>query len=340
MGLTSTPPRIPVIHIGMPKTATKTLQWRLFIGHSEIYFLGRFDGPGPKYQKYRKKYDYCRDVLVQSLMNEIAYGRVGNPNYEKCKKILAKILATASENNLLPVWSWESYTTDCLQNNKVRAHNLKMVFGKAKIIINIRNPIGLIESAYFQQLKKHNAGSIRNFRFLPYYQTINNWLRDNYDGQILNHLQYAETIQAYIEEFGKENVHVFLFEDLIDNQRNYFIRLCDAMGINSEEGIMLCSEKVENARWTTNQTSELIKITQSIKKSLSFSLSGRKKRRLLLNLNEHGRPINPGKKAHANISPEWQEKIFNQTRQGHLWLQENYKLPLDKYGYLGNKGKT
>jgi len=45
MGLTSTPPRIPVIHIGMPKTATKTLQWGLFNGHSEIYYLGRFDGP-------------------------------------------------------------------------------------------------------------------------------------------------------------------------------------------------------------------------------------------------------------------------------------------------------
>jgi len=322
----------------MPKTATKTLQWGLFNGHSEIYYLGRFDGP--KFQKYHKKYDYCRDAYVQSLMNQIAYGRVDNPNYEECKKILIKILAPASEKNLLPVWSWESYTTGNLQNSKVRAHNLKMVFGKAKIIITIRNPIRLIESAYFQQLKKYNAGSLKRFRFLPYYQTINNWLRDNYDGQILNHLHYAETIQAYVEEFGKENVHVFLFEDLIDNQRNYFIRLCDALGINSEEGIMLCNEKVENTRWTTNQTNELIKITQSIKKTLSFSLSGRKKRRLLLNLNEHGWPINPGKKAHAHISPEWQEKIFNQTRQGHLWLQENYKLPLDKYGYLGNKGKT
>jgi len=337
MELNTTPARIPVIHIGMPKTATKTLQWGLFIGHSEIYYLGRFNGP--QFRSY-KKYDCCRDAYVQSLMNQITYGHVDNPNYKKCKKILTKILAPASEKNLLPVWSWESYTTDNLQINKVRAHNLKMVFGKAKIIIIIRNPIRLIESAYFQQLKKYNGGSIRRFRFLPYYQTINNWLRDNYDGQILNHLQYAETIQAYIEEFGKENVHVFLFEDLLDNQRNYFIRLCEAMGINSEEGIMLCNENVENTRWTTNQINELIKITQSIKKTLSFSLSGRKKRRLLLNLNKQGLPINPGKKAHAHISPEWQEKIFNQTRQGHLWLQENYKLPLDKYGYLGNIGKT
>ena len=44
MEVNSTPERIPVIHIGMPKTATKTLQWRLFNGHSEVFYLGRFDG--------------------------------------------------------------------------------------------------------------------------------------------------------------------------------------------------------------------------------------------------------------------------------------------------------
>jgi len=66
MGLTSTPPRIPVIHIGMPKTATKTLQWRLFIAHSEIFCLGQFDGP--KFGKDHKKYDYYA-ILKQNQLN-------------------------------------------------------------------------------------------------------------------------------------------------------------------------------------------------------------------------------------------------------------------------------
>jgi len=339
VSLSSTPPRTPVIHIGMPKTATKTLQWGLFNGHSEIYYLGRLQGP--QFRSDHKKFDFCRDANVQSLMIQIAYGRVDNPNYEKCKKLLTKILIPASDNNLLPVWSWESYTTDGLQINKVRAHNLKMVFGKAKILITIRNPIRLIESTYFLQLKTNNERrSIRRFGFLPYYQTINNWLRDNYDGQILNHLQYAETIQAYTEEFGKENVHVFLFEDLIDNQRNYFIRICDAMGINSEEGIKLCNERVENRRWTENQINRLIKITKSIPKIIFYNFTNMQERRKLLGLDKFNMPIDSAKKAQATISSEWQEKIFNQTRQGHLWLQDNYKLPLEKYGYLGNKGKT
>jgi len=38
MGLTSTPPRIPVIHIGMPKTASKTLQWGLLVGLMALNF--------------------------------------------------------------------------------------------------------------------------------------------------------------------------------------------------------------------------------------------------------------------------------------------------------------
>ena len=64
--------RVPVIHICMPKTATKTL-----------------------------------------LDNDLKHAR---------------------EKNLLPVWSWESYSTDILAQRRVRALNLKKVFGDCKKI--------------------------------------------------------------------------------------------------------------------------------------------------------------------------------------------------------------
>jgi len=334
MGLTSTPPRIPVIHIGMPKTATKTLQWRLFSGHSEIFYLGRFDGP--KFQKYHKKYDYCRDAYVQSLMNQIAYGRVDNPNYEECKKALTKIITPALKNNLLPVWSWESHFLAPLEIIQARAKNLKMVFDKAKIIINIRNPIDLVESHYFQKIKVDNVGGDKYRKFFPYYQPIDNWLHDNYDEYILCPLQYADIIQALAKQFGKDNVHVFLFEELTYKPRDYISRICHVMEINPEEGINLYGDKVENRRWTQNQINELIKTTKSIPKKIIYNFSCVRKRRKLLGLDKYNMSIVYGKNAQANISSEWQEKIFNQTRQGNLWLQENYNLPLDKYKYYNH----
>jgi len=179
VSLSSTPPRTPVIHIGMPKTATKTLQWRLFSGHSEIFYLGRFDGP--KFGAKHRKYDFCRDEFVQDFIQRIALNHHCTPDYEECKKALTKIITPAINNNLLPVWSWESHFIVPLEIIQVRAKNLKMVFDKAKIIINIRNPIDLVESFYFQKIKVDNVGAKQGRTFFPYYKPIDNWLHDNYD---------------------------------------------------------------------------------------------------------------------------------------------------------------
>ena len=127
-----------------------------------------------------------------------------------------------------------------------------------------------------------------------------------------------------------------MFEELINKPRDYIRKLCNVMEINPEEGIDLCGDKIENKRWTENQINELIKTTKSISKKIIFSFSGGPKRRRLLGLNKYNMAIDYGKNVQANISSEWQEKIFNQTRQGNLWLQENYNLPLDKYKYYNH----
>ncbi len=334
----STPHRIPVIHIGMPKTATKTLQWRLFNTHSEVYYLGRFDGAIFR-GKYRQ-FSCCRDSSVQALMLQIAYGDVHNPDFTECRKLFEQIVEPALKKNLLPVWSWESYSTDFLLNRRIRARNLKQVFGKARIIITIRNPITLLESAYFQQLVRDNVGSRVYPGRSPYYRLIDDWLHDNFDGEILPHLQYAETIQAYVNQFGIDNVHVFLFEDLIADHDRFFRQICDVMGISAEEGSRLVRKKIDNSRWTIRQVEALENVVGSGMKSLFFRFASRKTRRKLLGLHQDGKPFVIGGKARAPISSEWQKQIFETTWQGNLWLQESYGLPLEKYGYFGIQGQV
>lgn len=332
MEVNSTLGRIPVIHIGMPKTATKTLQRRLFSAHSEVYYLGRFDGA--YFQGKYKQFDCCRDASVQDLMLQIAYGDVYDPDFTECRKLLEQILESAMEKNLLPAWSWESYSTDILSRRLVRARNLKQVFGKAMIIMTIRNPITLLESVYFQMLKRDNVGSHAKRGRSPYYRFIDDWLHDNFDGEILPHLQYAETIQIYVNQFGIENVNVFLFEDLIDDYERFYWQICDVIGISAEEGIRLVRGKFENSRWTTRQVEVLEHIVGSGIKSLFFRFASKKARRELLELGQDGTPIVAGEKARASISPVWKKHIFETTRKGNLWLQESYGLPLEKYGYF------
>lgn len=335
MEVNSTPERIPVIHIGMPKTATTTLQRRLFSAHSEVFYLGRLDGAYFR-RKYRQ-FDYCRDASVQALMLQIAYGDVYNPDFTECRKLFGQIVEPALEKNLLPVWSWESYSTDILAKRRVRARNLRQVFGEARIIMTLRNPISLLESAYFQQLKRDNVGARGKRGRSPYYRLIDDWLHDNFDGEILPHLQYAETIQVYVDQFGIKNVHVFLFEDLIADHDRFFRQICDVMGVSAEEGIRLVRGKIDNSRWTTWQIEALEHIVGSRMKSLSFRFASKQTRLKLLGLVKGGKPFMVGGKARAQISPEWQKQIFRTIRQGNLWLQESYGLQLEKYGYLGTQ---
>lgn len=325
--------RLPVIHIGMPKTATKTLQWRLFAGHSEIYYMGRFDGPF--FQGRYRRFAACRDATVFNLMQQIAYGEVYDPDFAACRELFTRISTTAARENLLPVWSWESYSTDILAKRRVRARNLKRVFGAARIIMTLRNPVGLLESAYFQQLKRDNVSLSARLGDAPFYYSIEEWLERFMNTEIMPHLQYAETIQAYVEQFGPENVSLFLFEELLEDRPLFFTRICNSMGIDPEEGVRLTAESTDNERWTTAQIEALQKIKGSQVQSLRFRFAPRRRRKELLGLNRRREPVVKGAKARAPIPPAWREKIFALTLEGNHWLAETFALPLAHYGYFG-----
>lgn len=324
--------RRPVIHIGMPKTATKTFQWRLFAHHSEIFYLGRFDGS--YFGKAYRRYDKCRDGDVQTIMKEIAYDNVYNPDIARCRSLLDKVLRPAIEQDLLPVWSWESYSTDILAKRRVRAKNLKRVFGDAKIIMTLRNPVQLLESAYFQQLQRDNVGARAVRGRPPYLPTIDKWLKSGWNGEVLPHIQYADTLQAYVDQFGRDNVHVLLFEDLKADSIAFYRAVCRIMEIDDEEGVRLMAEKSDNERWTVNQVEALAKIRSSPVRILRFCLADKPARKTMIGLQRNNVPLVAGEKAKAPIAEEWRRRIYQQTEKGNRWIEEMFGLDLGAHGYF------
>ncbi|MCJ8329123.1 MAG: sulfotransferase [Lentisphaeria bacterium] len=322
--------RIPIIHIGLPKTATKTLQWRLFACHSEIFYLGRYDGH--LFKEYQK-FENGRNELVQKIMNQIAYEDIFNPDYAECKELLQELLAPAREKNLLPVWSWESYSTDSLAKRRIRARNLKQLFGEATIIMTLRNPISLLESAYFQYLIRENTGMNYKIGRPPFYCSIDAWLETEYT-EIQPHLEYAVTLQAYIEQFGLENIKVFLFEDLVEDKIQFYQSICDTMSINADEGIKLMDEKVDNSRWTEAQINALKNIQTSNIKSLKYRFANKRNRKKMLSMKGNNASMIDSPKAKAPMSDEWKNKIFTATEKGNHWIEEVFNLQLKKHGYF------
>lgn len=329
----SVPPAVfPIIHIGLPKTATKTLQWRLFAEHSEVFYLGRFDG-GPFGARF-KHIGACRDARVFELMDAIAYSGFRSPDIEHCRTLLNNYLQENNSAGKVPVWSWESYCTDSFEHRRLRAENLRAVFGPARIVVSIRHPAGLLESAFMQQLKRDNVGARYRRGNAVFFEAIEEWVRRDAWCDVSDHLDYARTIQVYAEQFGIENVCVLVFEELKRDPDAFFTRLCEFMGIGLSEALALVANNIDNSRWTDEQFVRLEAIDKSRVKSFRFRFATLRTRKKMLDLNATGGPRVSGKPGGVRLSAELRQSVVERTADGNKWLQDTFGLELEQHGYL------
>ena len=101
---------------------------------------------------------------------------------------------------------------------KIRRNALqyRKAFNSATIIIFIRNQFELLMSAYSQYIKEGGEKRINDFLFIEDKNSL-------FGGK---KYLYNSTIQIYQETFGKENVHVYLFEDFRINPKLFIVRFC------------------------------------------------------------------------------------------------------------------
>lgn len=323
---------LPVVHIGMPKTATKTLQWRLFAGHEAIFYLGRYDGAvfNGEYRQYRA----CRDELVFKVMDQVAYRRIDKPDMAYCRSAMDEYLKAPLAQGLVPVWSWESYCTDSSDNRRIRARNLKQLFGQARIVATVRHPVKLLKSAYMQQLKRDNIGGRYRKGRGGFFRAIDEWVQADASNDISDHLEYPETIRMYVDEFGVDNVCVLPFELLVADSRAFYERLCRFMGVDLERALELLGGNVDNSRWTEVQLKILERINASPVEKLKFRFASRGERKQILELDQKGKPLQEAPKASPAMSPEVMRNVVERTKAGNEWLDKAFSLGLHDYGYF------
>ena len=319
----------PVIHIGLPKTGTKTLQWRLFAQHPEVYFLGRFEG-GPL--REHRAFDACRDATVQAIMRCIAYGDVRNPDFDEVHALLARALAPAAGR--VPVWSYEGYATDTLLQRRIRARNARRTFGDATILVALRHPITLLESSYLQWLRATNLGSRRRRYGGPNTNDVHAWLEAEWGRDVDHLLGFADTIRAYEGTFGRDAVQVLLFEDLVADADAFVMDVCRRIGIDPEVGRGCVAGAHDNQRWDVETMSRLHRVAASRFATLRFRFGGAATRRSLLGLTGDMTPQQPSPRYRPRIASGWRERIIAASRAGSEYVAEAYGLPLERYGYF------
>lgn len=191
----------PILHIGFPKTATTWFQKDFYPFVSNASFIDR--ARVSDLIIFPETVSYNPTEVKQSFQN-----KSGNKRLLICEELLLGGLDISYGSG--------EFVTHI-------ANRLKATFNDASIVIFIRNQHDILESAYSHYIKSGGTYSINKFL------GINERLPKKFQNhQLFNPalFNYYNIIELYTGLFGRENVHVFLYEDFVENRvqfiRNFF----------------------------------------------------------------------------------------------------------------------
>ena len=316
------------IHAGLPRTGTTTLQTHLFARHTQVHYLGVFKGKlareRPPIDRSSRGLTLFRDSQVEALMNELLFDGADNPDLERAASAWRQICAGSPRPR--KVWSWEGLGTDVAEKREARAANLARIVGPAKVLITLRHPVRLLESTYFQILRRnnnrdHNPG----WKGTVWYQPIDEWLDRHWGGELEPILDYARTVEIYRRHFGAESVRVLLFEDLARDPAGYVAEVCRLAGIDHEEGVQRTAGRLENP--TSRRLVETVERARG--RPLGFL---RTKLAVALELRGWRRGDTAGRAA-PTLDESRRQRVAERTREGNRRLHDEMGVDLARYDY-------
>lgn len=312
------------IHLGISKTATTSLQRNLFCNHPQVYYFGKFpDGS-------------VLEAVRPSILSKVCKTRQIEPGDIRSASIHEQ-LEYATANGRTPILSQEGWSIGTFARKQAQARLFQEHFGDCKIILFVREPVSFMQSFYTQQMMNFQVGMagrgpdwMKKIKKPPHYFDINEWMAlswssKNSPRQVLS---YAETAQAYAEVFGKENLSIFIFEELVRQPEPFIKKFCDHLGIDGEDGWKLMNEQRANTRITTETVEQINALEKSIIQRIKFRRADKNTRWSLLF------PCEPaGEKFKPEFSAEWLEEIHALGTAQNRRLVEEWNLPLSDYGY-------
>lgn len=300
-----------VIHIGFPKTAITVLQNHLFAIHPGILYLGK---------PYRD--DYLKGMISRLVRQESTVYQAENTE-QYIDKHLAPKPGTGKKVFLI---SDETFVSaDAVRDKGVVAQRLKDLLASAKILVTIRNQMDAVKSGYIcgGRLLGNLPGKYKDIIV-----SFKDWLETSakmYYGDFVRNVIYFDTIDYYAGLFGKENICILLFEDLVKNPYEFTRKLSLFLDIDFDTSWDLIQNAHENRR--ISQADSQIESQQS-KLGLMRNVTP-----IVKLMNGIRKILETGKRSEVDIPGEWYQRLWNLYQEGNRKLMEKYQLPLEKYSY-------
>lgn len=300
------------IHPGFGKTGTTTLQENFFARHPAILSIGR-------------PYSGQAAEIAETMLLPDGVGF--DPT--RLRTLVERTLAERQRPGQgCIVWSDEKLTSNAYLRQGI-AGRIKALFPEARILFTIRNQLRALESFYANHGRK--LKKVPN----PYpgrLVSLEDWLEFAFvtrQTSYLGLIDYANSIGIYESVFGRENVHVLLFEDMIQHKEEFADRLSGLLGIEAAPSRKLFMSKQRNPR-DSRRLLRYSAFRERFLPGVKFSTilpGGRKLHRSLLAY------LSSGDRIAAAIPESWEPRLADLYRAGNAKLIEQRGLPLEKYGY-------
>ncbi|MEE2777331.1 MAG: sulfotransferase [Acidobacteriota bacterium] len=305
------------LHIGLPRTGTKTLEWQLFTRHPHIHYMGlrhrRLSLLWPR-RPLRYRSEVAREFFESQLF--------GSMDLDAIRRIWQKQQAEVARDQTI-VWSLETLSRGPLALRRGRAKRIWRLLRPCNVIFTLREPITHLESVYAMLMRGRLRRSIDET-----VQPIDAWFEDPQESPFAKFFDHAETVRAYRELFGPESVKVMLFEKLQQDPRGFFAEVSEHLGIDAGVGAELYADRVDNARISQRQIRMGIWLRQRPALWTAVQRLGRGFRTNLLY-----RTPRKASTSSQVLSPANADRVRELSRPSNRWFREEFGLEVEEYGY-------
>jgi len=221
------------VHIGLPKTGTTSLQDLFFATHPQLAYLGQTN-----LWKDEDAKTIIKSLLVEDYHQSCGGGETISQVMDRLlehrdRLVISDEAFTFGEFMLRgPQWNLQS-------NHHTMANRIQRVLGNVSIFMVLRNQADWLVSWHRQGLK---TGKYIETHF-------KRWL-DKDIGSHRNHLysllDYDSLYNSYSEVFGRDHVHVYLYENYQDQFELLAEQMAQVMNIDSKHAIRSIAGAAKN----------------------------------------------------------------------------------------------
>ena len=218
-----------LIHVGMPKTGTTSLQMNLFVRHSGVQYLGK------------PLTVFSREIAL--LTRGITYDpALSSPDglSEFERSVVRPLMAQSDRPLVISEEEFSSSTPTSRISRDEIADRLVALFPQAQILITIRRQQEAIPSLYSHM---QQMGLVGEMGFEQWFEAY----FSNAEGASV--FDYQEVEQRFSSRFGSSQVHIVPFELMRHRSSLFVAQVCALMKADVSEGLKVWGDgEVRNAR--------------------------------------------------------------------------------------------